>query len=156
MFFIALWFISNYLLICYKLIVHIVSDIVSNICPTKNITLFLDDKSQHEMLYGEEPIFIMMKTFGCLWYVSNVNPHKNKFDPRVNKVVFLRYKWGMKGYITLYNNSKYFSGSRHFPFYELELSFLIKQKYLNQTNQPLNHKEVEHVPVDEITIVNQN
>lgn len=68
-----------------------------NIVPNK----VLDDKAPHEALYGEEPKLNMIKIFGCLCYLSNVNPHKIKLDQRANKAVFIRYKQGMKGYIPL-------------------------------------------------------
>lgn len=86
-----------------------------NRVPTK----VLDAKSPHEVLYGKESNLNMIKTFECLCYASNINPHKTKFNPRAYKEIFLGYKQGVKFYITLDLHSKSISVSRNVQFYEL-------------------------------------
>lgn len=40
----------------------------------------------------------MIRTFGCLCYVGNINPIKSKFDQRAYKCLFLGYVRGQKAY----------------------------------------------------------
>ncbi|KAL2237379.1 UNVERIFIED_CONTAM: Retrovirus-related Pol polyprotein from transposon RE1 [Sesamum indicum] len=58
----------------------------------------LNWKSPYELLHKTIPSYHFLKTFGCLCYVTNVMPHKSKFEPRANKCVFIGYVQGQKAY----------------------------------------------------------
>ncbi|GJS73702.1 retrovirus-related pol polyprotein from transposon TNT 1-94 [Tanacetum coccineum] len=59
-------------------------------------------KSPFEVLHGTPPSYDTLKTIGCLCYAASLKPHKDKFDPRGIKCVFIGYPPGQKGY-KLYN-----------------------------------------------------
>ncbi|KAL0303814.1 UNVERIFIED_CONTAM: Retrovirus-related Pol polyprotein from transposon RE1 [Sesamum radiatum] len=62
--------------------------------PTSN----LNWKSPFEILYNRVPDFTQLKVFGCLCYATNTLPHKQKFDKRASKCVFLGYCQSKKAY----------------------------------------------------------
>lgn len=59
-------------------------------------------KTPFETLYGNPSYFDKLKPFGCLAYATNVTPHKDKFQTRAHKCVFIGYVPRQKGY-KLYN-----------------------------------------------------
>ncbi|KAL0456258.1 UNVERIFIED_CONTAM: Copia protein [Sesamum latifolium] len=59
-------------------------------------------KSPYELLYHKFPTLDHIRVFGCFCYATNTVPHKDKFDPRSTKCVFLGYSSLHKGY-RLYN-----------------------------------------------------
>ncbi|GJX75405.1 retrovirus-related pol polyprotein from transposon TNT 1-94 [Tanacetum coccineum] len=59
-------------------------------------------KSPFEVLHGIPPSDDTLKTIRCLCYATSLKPHKDKFDPRGIKCVFIGYPPGQKGY-KLYN-----------------------------------------------------
>lgn len=70
-------------------VVHLI-----NRTPTK----ILEGKTPYEFLFGSTPHFDLLKVFGCLCYVHNKQRHKDKFDSRSRKCVFLGYLFGKKGW----------------------------------------------------------
>ncbi|KAL2241232.1 UNVERIFIED_CONTAM: Retrovirus-related Pol polyprotein from transposon RE1 [Sesamum indicum] len=58
----------------------------------------LNWKSPYELLYKTSPSYQPLKTFGCLCYAANVQPHKSKFEPRATRCVFIGYVHGQKAY----------------------------------------------------------
>ncbi|KAL2232434.1 UNVERIFIED_CONTAM: Retrovirus-related Pol polyprotein from transposon RE1 [Sesamum indicum] len=58
----------------------------------------LNWKSPYELLYETSPSYQPLKTFGCLFYAANVQPHKSKFEPRATRCVFIGYVHGQKAY----------------------------------------------------------
>ncbi|KAL2247408.1 UNVERIFIED_CONTAM: Retrovirus-related Pol polyprotein from transposon RE1 [Sesamum indicum] len=55
-------------------------------------------KSPSEILHNRPSSYANLKTFGCLCFVSNVTPYKNKFDQRAFRCIFIGYIPGQKGY----------------------------------------------------------
>lgn len=67
---------------------------IMNVLPSK----VLKWRSPHELLYKEEPKLNMFKVFGCQCFYKDNNPHKDKFQPRAHKAVFLGFSPGYKGW----------------------------------------------------------
>lgn len=51
-------------------------------------------KSPYEMLYNKKPDYTNLRNFGCLVYLTNTKPNKDKFDYRASKGVFISYSSG--------------------------------------------------------------
>ncbi|KAL2232769.1 UNVERIFIED_CONTAM: Retrovirus-related Pol polyprotein from transposon RE1 [Sesamum indicum] len=56
------------------------------------------ESSLPRSFWAEPPSYANLKTFGCLCFASNVTPHKNKFDQRAFRCIFIGYIPGQKGY----------------------------------------------------------
>jgi uncharacterized membrane protein YgcG len=70
----------------------------------------LKGKSPFEILFADKsPFSVPLKVFGCVSFVHNLNPSRDKLDPRAHKCIFLGYSRTQKGY-RCYNPSlqKYF------------------------------------------------
>lgn len=65
-------------------------------------TAILNCKTPLKFLFKFKLDLNLLKTFGCLSFVSNLNPSKNKFCTRAFKCVLLGVALTQKGYI-LYN-----------------------------------------------------
>ncbi|KAL2250061.1 UNVERIFIED_CONTAM: hypothetical protein Sindi_2479800 [Sesamum indicum] len=52
----------------------------------------------YQALNGHPPTYTHLKTFGCLCFATNLNPHKSKFHKRAHKSIFLGYSMTQKGY----------------------------------------------------------
>ncbi|PNY04279.1 peptide transporter PTR2 [Trifolium pratense] len=83
----------------------------------------LHSKSPYQILYKELPDIQHIRIFGCLCFVSSLPVQRSKLDPRAHKAVFLGYKPGVKGYITLNLVTKVITVSRHVHFHEHALPF---------------------------------
>ncbi|KAF7842423.1 uncharacterized protein G2W53_004721 [Senna tora] len=55
-------------------------------------------KTPYEVLTGKLPDYARLRVFGCLCFVTNINPHKGKFHKRARKCIFLGYPPDFKGY----------------------------------------------------------
>lgn len=54
-------------------------------------TSILNWKSPHEILHGKIPDHSKLRTFGCLYFAAHIGPHRDKFDTRAIKCLFLGY-----------------------------------------------------------------
>ncbi|KAL0301553.1 UNVERIFIED_CONTAM: hypothetical protein Sradi_6432100 [Sesamum radiatum] len=50
------------------------------------------------MLYGKPLNYTVIRTFRCLAFATNVQPHKSKFTKRAYRCIFVGYAFGQKGY----------------------------------------------------------
>ena len=56
-------------------------------------------KSPFEIFFADKsPFSIPLKVFGCVSFVYNLNPSRDKLDPCAHKCIFLNYSRTQKGY----------------------------------------------------------
>jgi len=60
-------------------------------------TLVLNHKSPYELLYKKSSVYIHLRTFGCLYYATNLQP-LTKFSPRARQCIFVGYPSNQKSY----------------------------------------------------------
>jgi transposase InsO family protein len=59
----------------------------------------LKSKSPFEMFFpGKNPFSVPPRVFGCVSFVHNHSPNRDKLDPRAHKCIFLGYSRTQKGY----------------------------------------------------------
>jgi hypothetical protein len=58
----------------------------------------LNDKTPHEVWYGNKPSLQHLRVFGCDAYVHVPKENRSKMDNKVEKCIFISYKDGVKGY----------------------------------------------------------
>lgn len=58
----------------------------------------LNWKTPHELLFCHKPDYKDFKTFGYLCHATNTILHKDKFETRAHKCIFLGHSLGQKGY----------------------------------------------------------
>lgn len=85
----------------------------------------LDIKTPFEVLNNRQPDYSLLKTFGCLCFVTIENK-LHKFSPRSFKGIFLGYLAGFKGYLVLIIENNKFYVSKNVVFKEDAFPFLIK------------------------------
>ncbi|KAF7841255.1 Retrovirus-related Pol polyprotein from transposon RE1 [Senna tora] len=69
-----------------------------------------------------------LRSFGCLCYIANTVPHKDKFDTKAYKSVFLGYASGCKAYKVYDAENKKMHISRDIVFYEENFPFQEKTR----------------------------
>lgn len=65
-----------------------------NRSPTKS----LDGVTPFEAWHGRKPNVHFLRTFGCVVHVKDTRPDLKKLDDRIQTMIFVGYKQGMKGY----------------------------------------------------------
>ncbi|KAL0293910.1 UNVERIFIED_CONTAM: Copia protein [Sesamum radiatum] len=75
-------------------------------------------QSPYEILHHKKPSLDHIRIFGCLCYATNVNPNKDKFDPRASNCIFIGYSQNHKGYKLYHQDNKIVFTSRDVLFNE--------------------------------------
>lgn len=94
-------------------------------------------KTPYEVLHNKVPSFDQIKVFGSLCYTTNNKPHKEKFEPRSLRCIFLGFNTGQKGYKLYHLETMEILVSRDVVFYEHVLPF----------KQNLPEKELNPIPI---------
>ncbi|KAL0334047.1 UNVERIFIED_CONTAM: Retrovirus-related Pol polyprotein from transposon RE1 [Sesamum angustifolium] len=88
-----------------------------------NIARALLHQASLPRFFWETSFLDHLRVFGCLCYATNTLPHKDKFEPRASKCVFMGYSQIHKGY-RLYNIAdKTIFTSRDVQFHESQFPF---------------------------------
>nr|GEU42808.1 hypothetical protein [Tanacetum cinerariifolium] len=129
----------------------------------KMLVKILDWKSLYESFYGKPPTYDHLRVIGCLCYATNVKPHKDKFENKGAKSVFIGYPVNQKG-DKLYNwETKEVFLSRDVVFEEQVFPF--KQLDIGPSQQscpiypvfdthPLEETVIPNIPLPENTPTN--
>lgn len=96
------------------------ANFLSNLLPTTT----LDDlQSPFEKLFGKQPEYSSLRTFGCACFPTLRDYGTTKFDPRSLKCIFMGYNERYKGYRCLYPVTGRVYISRHVIFDESAFPF---------------------------------
>lgn len=99
-------------------------------------TPVLNWSSLHEKLYSQKPNLSLIKVFGCLAYVTNVQLHKNKLDPRASKCIYLGVATSQKGFKVFNLKTKTLFSSRDVVCYEEVFTFTSSLEDLSSIPDP--------------------
>lgn len=83
----------------------------------------LGNVTPYSILYREDPDYDILRTFGCLCYVSTLKVQRSKFQPRAEPGIFLGYPPNQKGYKVLNLNTNQVIVSRDVTFHEFHFPF---------------------------------
>ncbi|KAF7831648.1 Retrovirus-related Pol polyprotein from transposon RE2 [Senna tora] len=111
------------------------TEFLSAIC--QNVFAKLDWKTPFEVLNGSKPDYSRIRVFGSLCFVSNNVPHKDKFEERAHKCVFVGYVSGQKAYKAHDLTTHKIHVSRDIVFYESVFPFHHAKSVENFLNTPL-------------------
>lgn len=78
----------------------------------------LQGRTPYELLHTKVPDYSILRTYGCLVYVSTLKQGRHKFAPRATPHVFIGYSPQQKGYKVLNLATKSVSVSRDVVFFE--------------------------------------
>lgn len=102
-----------------------------NKLPTK----VLSWKTPYEVMFGEASDYSGLRNFGCLCYAYNMNIHKDKFDSRARKCIFIGYPSGQKAY-KLYDLENHTTLVSRDVVYSLNILFLSTHLTQSQVYKP--------------------
>ncbi|KAL0368083.1 UNVERIFIED_CONTAM: hypothetical protein Scaly_1027200 [Sesamum calycinum] len=80
-------------------------------------------KSPYEILHQKLPSLDHLKVFGCFCYATNVLFHKDKFNPKASKRVFIGYSQLHKGLQALSSGGQVVFTYRYVQFQEYKFPF---------------------------------
>ena len=79
---------------------------------------FLQNKTPYELLYGTQPSYNLIRTFGCRCFAHNQQTQGDKFASRSRKWIFVGYPFGKKGWYLFDLDSQKFFVSRDVKLFE--------------------------------------
>lgn len=102
----------------------------------------------YELLFGCEPDYAHLRTFGCLCYPNTAATAPHKLAPRFVACIFLGYPAESKGYRCYDPETRHVITSRHVLFDEVVFPFSQKHSSMTlRTPPPALHQDVLLVPV---------
>nr|KYP48259.1 Retrovirus-related Pol polyprotein from transposon TNT 1-94 [Cajanus cajan] len=103
-----------------------------------------NNNSPYYLLYGKEPDFSLLKSFGCLCFAATLSSQRVKFSPRSTTCVFIGYPLGVKGYKLYDLQTKKIFLSRDVMFHESTFPF---HSIINHQPPDLFHDVVIPLPI---------
>ena len=107
----------------------------------------LKGKSPFEMFFpGKNPFSVPPRVFGCVSFVHNHSPNRDKLDPRAHKCIFLGYSRTQKGY-------RCYSPSLRKHFVSADVTFFEDISYYSPQGRQLQESMLSapviptHVPI---------
>lgn len=122
----------------------------SNLTATHIINLtpsrILNWKSPHEVLFAKIPDYDFLRVFGCLCHTTNVYSHKENFEPRAFKYIFIGYTPAFKAYklFNIQTKKKFMSNDvvfheYTFPYQRANI-YIQTQLYFPYLSKNMNHQ----------------
>jgi hypothetical protein len=96
-------------------------------------SLALDDKTPQEVWTGKKPSLTHLKVFSCDAYVHVLKENRSKLDKKVQKCIFIGYKYGIKGYNLWSQETNKVVYSRDVVFKEMK--DVVKQEILQSKEE---------------------
>ena len=107
----------------------------------------LKGKSPFEMFFpSKNPFSVPPRVFGCVSFVRNHSPNRDKLDPRAHKCIFLGYSHTQKGY-------RCYSPSLRKHFVSIDVTFFEDIPYYSHKGRQLQESMLSttiiptHVPI---------
>jgi hypothetical protein len=94
----------------------------------------LDYKTSHEVWTGKKTSLTYLKVFGYEAYVHVPKENMSKQDKKSEKCIFIRYKYGLKGYNIWNQETKKVVYSQDVVFREMK--DVVKQEVLPSKEEP--------------------
>jgi len=108
----------------------------------------------YELLHKETLDLTNLKTFGSLCFISTLERNRSKLDPRAKKYVFLGYREGTKGYVTLDIKTRETAISINIIFYENIFPYKEKQSTDINNQEQNNFNTLFEEPIKQDIIDN--
>ncbi|GAA0157746.1 transmembrane signal receptor [Lithospermum erythrorhizon] len=110
-------------------------------------------KSPFEIIFSKPPEVTQLRVFGCLCYMTNTTPHKQKFERRSFSGIFLGYPSDQKGFKVYCMSTHKILISRDIIFHETLFPYhksFPRHKYcpIDQTLPEQNNDCLSLVPID--------
>jgi hypothetical protein len=104
----------------------------------------LNEKNPQEVWTGKKHSLTHLKVFGCESYVHVPNENESKLDNKVEKCIFIGYKYSIKGYKLWNPETKKVVYSLDVVFREIK--YVVKQEVLPSKEEP---EKIDFEPKDD-------
>ena len=110
-------------------------------------SIVIKKNTPYELLHKKILDLNYLKTFGSLCFIYTLERDRSKLDLRAKKCVFLGYREGTKGYVTLDIKTREIAISRNVVFYENMFPYKEKQNPDFNNQEQINFYTLFEEPV---------